>query len=228
MGSRDFRSTAKRRLGRVAATQIHLVRHGEVYNPTGVLYGRLPGYNLSPLGERMAAAAAGELAGHPITALYASPLLRAQQSAIPWSERFGLDIITDERLIEPTNRFEGERFEFGPAVLLRPRMWRWVLNPWTPSWGEPYASVIDRMMAVIGEAWDAAAGGEVVMVSHQMPIVMVQRFVTGRKPFHDPRHRRCHLSSITTLEKHGESFVEVAYQDPAAELLSASTDTGAV
>ena len=210
------------------ATLIHLVRHGEVYNPQGILYGRLPGFHLSKLGQRMAAAAAGELAGHPITALYASPLQRAQESAAPWSAKFGLDIVTDERLIEPTNRFEGEKFEFGPAVLTKPRVWRWVINPWKPSWGEPYLSVIERMMSAIGDAWDAAAGGEVVMVSHQMPIVMVQRFVAGAKPFHDPRQRRCHLSSITTLQKNGDSFVEVGYQDPAAELLAGSIDTGAV
>jgi len=212
----------------VPATLIHLVRHGEVYNPEGILYGRLPGFHLSERGQRMAAAAAGELAGHPITALYASPLQRAQESAAPWSARFGLDIITDDRLIEPSNRFEGEKFEFGPAVLTKPRVWRWLINPWKPSWGEPYVSVIDRMMSAIGDAWDAADGGEVVMVSHQMPIVMVQRFVAGAKPFHDPRQRRCHLSSITTLQKNGDSFVEVGYQDPAAELLAGSIDTGAV
>ena len=212
----------------MAASLIHLVRHGEVYNPEGILYGRLPGFHLSELGQRMAAAAAGELTGHPIAALYASPLQRAQESAAPWSAKFGLDIVTEERLIEPTNRFEGKKFEFGPAVLLRPRVWPWVINPWKPSWGEPYLSVIDRMMAAIGDAWDAADSGEVVMVSHQMPIVMVQRFVAGAKPFHDPRQRRCHLSSITTLQKHGDRFVEVGYQDPAAELLAESIDTGAV
>jgi broad specificity phosphatase PhoE len=160
--------------------------------------------------------------------LYASPLQRAQESAAPWSAKFGLEIVTDERLIEPTNRFEGKKFEFGPAVLTKPGMWRWVINPWKPSWGEPYVSVIDRMMSAIGDAWDRADGGEVVMVSHQMPIVMVQRFVARKRPFHDPRERRCHLSSITTLRKDGDSFVEVGYQDPAAELLAGSIDTGAV
>jgi broad specificity phosphatase PhoE len=212
----------------VAATLIHLVRHGEVYNPKGILYGRLPGYYLSELGHRMAAAAATQLAGHPITALYASPLQRAQESAAPWSEKFGLDIVTDDRLIEPFNRFEGEKFEFGPAVLTKPRVWPWVVNPWKPSWGEPYVSVIERMMAAIGDAWEAADAGEVVMVSHQMPIVMVQRFVAGKKPFHDPRHRRCHLSSITTLQKRDGRFVEVGYQDPAADLLAQAIDLGAV
>ena len=28
-------------------TVVHLIRHGEVSNPSGVLYGRLPGFHLS-------------------------------------------------------------------------------------------------------------------------------------------------------------------------------------
>lgn len=210
------------------ASLVHLVRHGEVHNPTGVLYGRLPGFHLSELGHAMAAAAAAGLAGHPVTRLYASPLQRAQESARPWADAFGLEIETDERLIEPTNKFEGKRFEFGPGVLLHPEVWPWVVNPMKPSWGEPYLSVIERMLAAIADAHAAAASGEVVMVSHQMPIVMVQRALAGRRPFHDPRKRRCSLSSITTLEKRGDRFVEVGYQEPAAELLAKAIDLGAV
>jgi broad specificity phosphatase PhoE len=211
----------------VAATLIHLVRHGEVHNPDGILYGRLPGFGLSELGKRMAAAAAKELSGRNVRAIYASPLQRAQESAAPLSADFGLDIRTDDRLIEPTNRFEGGKHEFGASALLNPRRWPWIVNPWKPSWGEPYAQVIERMRSVLDEAW-AANDGEVVMVSHQMPIVMVQRYLAGLKPMHDPRARRCNLSSITTLRREGESFVEVGYRDVSSELLAQSIDEGAV
>lgn len=213
---------------RVAASLIHLVRHGEVHNPQGILYGRLPGYHLSELGQRMAAAAASELSGHPITALYASPLLRAQESAAPFAKDFALDLVTDERLIEPTNRFEGGTFEFGPAVFAKPKIWPWIINPWKPSWGEPYVTVVARMLAAIEDGWSHADGGEVVMVSHQMPIVMVQRSLAGKKLFHDPRQRRCSLSSITTLRRDGDGFVEVGYAEPAADLLAEAIDRGAV
>lgn len=212
----------------MAATLIHLVRHGEVHNPEGILYGRLPGFHLSELGARMAAAAADALAGHPITGLFASPLLRTQESATPWADGFDLPIQTDQRLIEPTNRFEGKNYEFGPGILLRPRVWPWVINPWRPSWGEPYTSVAARMLSVIAHAHDSVETGEVVLVSHQMPIVMVQRSLAGLKLLHDPRKRRCHLSSITTLEKQGDRFVQVGYLDPAAELLTEAVDSGAV
>ena len=210
------------------AEQIHLVRHGEVYNPEGVLYGRLPGYHLSELGHAMAAAAAASLAGHPVTRLYASPLQRAQESAEPWASEFGLPITTEERLLGPFNKFEGKKFEFGPGVLFHPRAWPWVMNPMKPSWGEPYLEVRARMLAAIDEARDSVETGEVVMVSHQMPIVMVARTVAGLKLPHNPSRRRCALSSITTLERRGDAFVEVSYEEPAAELLAQAIDTGAV
>jgi len=212
----------------VAASQIHLVRHGEVFNPDGVLYGRLPGFHLSELGRQMAAAAADELAGRSITALFASPLLRAQESAAPWSKAFDLPVQTDERLIEPTNKFEGGTYEFGASVLLHPKIWPWIMNPFRPSWGEPYATVVARMFAALDSAWESVDTGEVVVVSHQMPIVMVQRAVAGRRSFHDPRQRRCTLSSITTLERRGDSFVEVGYEDLSSDILAKATDQGAV
>ena len=209
------------------ADLIHLVRHGEVFNPDGILYGRIPGYHLSELGHQMAAVAADSLAGRPVTALYASPLQRAQESAAPWSARFELPIVTEDRIIEPHNWFEGRKFEF-PGALKHPSAWPKLINPFKPSWGEPFVSVEARMLAAVEDAWKAADSGEVVMVSHQMPIVMVARSVKKMRLAHDPRKRRCTLSSITTLAREGDRFIEVNYQEPAAELLAKSVDLGAV
>jgi len=211
----------------VPADLIHLVRHGEVFNPDGILYGRIPGYHLSELGHQMAAVAAESLAGRAVTALYASPLQRAQESAAPWSARFELPIVTEDRIIEPHNWFEGRKFEF-PGALKHPSAWPKLINPFKPSWGEPFVSVEARMLAAVEDAWKAADSGEVVMVSHQMPIVMVARSVKKMRLAHDPRKRRCTLSSITTLAREGDRFVEVNYQEPAAELLAKSVDLGAV
>ena len=209
------------------ADLVHLVRHGEVFNPDHVLYGRLENFGLSELGKQMAKAAADSKIGHPITRLYASPLQRAQESAAPWSTNFGLDIITDDRLIEPWNLFEGTA-GFGAKALRNPRLWPKLRNPFQPSWGEPYASIAARMLEVIESAWSATESGEVALVSHQLPIWMVHRKLAGERLFHDPRRRRCSLSSITTLTKDSGTFVEVDYQDPAAALQSSAIDLGAV
>jgi broad specificity phosphatase PhoE len=216
-------------LDAVPATQIHLVRRGEVYNPEGVLYGRIHGFGLSDLGHRMAERAAESLlaAGAEITALIASPLQRTQESAAPWARATGLEILTDERLIEPTNKFEGRRSTVTKA-LATPTEWPWLANPLKPSWGEAYVSIAGRMLAAVDSAWRSVDGGEVVLVSHQLPIWMVHRSVAGQRLFHDPRHRRCTLSSITTFERRGDAFAEVGYREPAADLHSAAVDRGAV
>jgi broad specificity phosphatase PhoE len=223
----------------VPADLIHLVRHGEVHNPDHVLYGRLPGYGLSDLGKRMAKAAADSRVGHPIARLYASPLQRTQESAAPWVSNFGLPIVTDERLIEPWNDFEGTP-GFGAKALRDVHLWPKLWNPFRPSWGEPYRQIVTRMLSVIEDAWASVDSGEVVLVTHQLPIWMVHRSLAGERLFHDPRRRRCALSSITTLARPstssgtgggsatGRSFVEVDYQDPAAALQSSAIDLGAV
>jgi broad specificity phosphatase PhoE len=211
------------------------VRHGEVYNPDHVLYGRIEGYGLSELGQRMAKEAADSKVGHPITRLYASPLQRTQESAAPWAKDFGLEINTDERLIEPWNDFEGTA-GFGAKALRNPRLWPKLRNPFTPSWGEPYTSIAARMLSIVEDAWSSTESGEVALVSHQLPIWMVHRALAGERLFHDPRKRRCSLSSITTLaydpaKASGTgsfAFTEVDYQDPAAALQASAIDLGAV
>jgi broad specificity phosphatase PhoE len=210
----------------VPAELVHLVRHGEVENPTGVLYGRLDGFGLSARGHRMAELAAASLAGHDIRSVTASPLQRTRESAAPWVARFGGELAIDERLIEPTNRFEG--INMRRDLPRRPDLWRHLHNPQRPSWGEPFRSVQARMMAAISHAWASVDAGEVVLVSHQMPIVMVARTVARLPLPHNPSKRRCALSSVTTLQRRGGEFVEVSYTEPAAELLAGAIDTGAV
>ncbi|HXH33137.1 MAG TPA: histidine phosphatase family protein [Plantibacter sp.] len=211
----------------MVADQIHLVRHGEVHNPSRVLYGRLPAFRLSSLGERMAQAAADELVsrGRGVGALFASPLQRTQESAAPVAAAFGLDIVGEPRVIEPFNEFEGKRMS---RALKNPLNWPKLRNPSRPSWGEPYASIVNRMTAAVEDAWRATPSGDVVIVSHQLPIWMMHSFVVGAPYRHDPRKRRCALSSITTLERTEHGFREVGYVDPAAGLSSGATDVGAV
>lgn len=207
--------------------QLHLVRHGEVFNPDGVLYGRLPGYRLSELGERMAAAAAQELAAsdRAVSRIIASPLERAQQSAAPIAEAFKLPIGVDERIIEPTNAFEGQ---VGRSAFKNPRYWYRYLNPFRPSWGEPYRSIARRVREAMNDAWDADREGDVVLVSHQAVIWAAHRDVAGEPLFHNPAKRRCELSSITSFERRGGRWFEVDYRTPAAGLMTDSVDVGAV
>src|SRR6185437_1965807 len=109
-------------------TVVHLLRHGEVHNPSGVLYGRLPGYHLSANGRMMAAAAADFFSERPVAALFASPLERAQETARPVAMRLGLEIVTDDRLIESANVLEGKSVTLA-QLALNPVNWRHLWNP---------------------------------------------------------------------------------------------------
>jgi broad specificity phosphatase PhoE len=206
-------------------TVVHMLRHGEVHNPDRLLYGRLPGFRLSQLGERMADAAAEALAGRDVTHVVASPLERAQQTAAPVAARFGLTVRTDERLIESANVFEGRRFTAGdPAALRDPRSW-WILrDPFTPSWGEPYVQIAERMRAALTAAREAAAGHEAVCVSHQLPIWTLRRSVERQRLWHDPRRRRCGLASLTSFHFEDDRITGVSYTEPAAHLVAMSAD----
>jgi broad specificity phosphatase PhoE len=210
----------------VSADLVRLVRHGEVHNPAGVLYGRLPEFHLSERGHAMAALAAESLAGHDVRRVVASPLTRTRESAQPWLDLFHRELEIDERIIEPTNVFEGTNVR--RAVRKNPMLARHFRNPWKPSWGEPFVSIQARMMAAIADAHASVDGGEVVLVSHQAPIWVVARTVQHKPLATDPRSRRCALSSVTTLAFRDGEFVEVDYQEPAAELLAHAVDLGAV
>ncbi len=208
-------------------TVVHVMRHGEVENPEGVLYGRLPGYHLSELGRRMADRVAEHLADRDITHVVASPLERAQETAEPIGKTHGLDVASDRRLIEAANAFEGKTFGVGDGALRKPANWRHLTNPFRPSWGEPYIDQVVRMMAALGAARDAARGHEAVCVSHQLPIWIVRSFVERRRLWHDPRKRQCTLASLTSFTYRGDQIVSVGYSEPARDLVPAHLLAGA-
>jgi broad specificity phosphatase PhoE len=199
---------------------VHLLRHGEVANPGRVLYGRLPGFRLSELGERQADAAAKWLADRDIGHLVSSPLERAQQTAAPLAAALGLEVAIDERLIEAANHLEGRRVAGGKGLFTDPANWKYFRNPFRPSWGEPYVQIAERVLAAARSARDAADGREAVCVTHQLPIVCARRRAEGQRLFHDPRHRQCALASVTSFTFDGDAIVRVAYAEPAAELPS--------
>jgi broad specificity phosphatase PhoE len=202
-----------------ARAVVHLVRHGEVANPDHILYGRLPGFHLSETGLLMAKAAADFLAGRDVTVLRSSPLERAMESAEPIAAEFGLPVVVDERLIEAANRFEGLRFGVGDGALSQPRYWRYLRNPFRPSWGEPYAEIAARVLAAVQDAAEAARGHEAVCVSHQLPIWVTRSAVMGRRLWHDPRRRQCSLGSVTSLTLVGDQVTGVAYHEPSGHSL---------
>ena len=209
-------------------TLVHVMRHGEVFNPEKVLYGRLPGYKLSALGLQMAERAAQYFKNNNLSLIVSSPLERAEQTAAPTANLHNLKPQLEELIIEAENVFEGKRVSVGDGALRDPRNWWHLRNPLKPSWGEPYKKVAQRMRSAIFAAKDLAKGQEALLVSHQLPIWIARLSAEGKSFIHDPRKRQCSLASVTTFVFENDSLVAVEYEEPAADLLKdASKISGA-
>jgi broad specificity phosphatase PhoE len=219
-----------------ALTTVHLVRHGEVFNPSGVLYGRLPGFRLSEAGEQQAQVTCRFLAdpgaARDVAAVIASPLERAQQTAAPIAAQFGLEVGVDHRLIESENKFEGGVVEVGPKILAHPHLWMHLRNPFRPSWGEEYTAVARRVLAAVDDVAAQVVGRDAVLVSHQLPIYVARRAAEGRRLWHRPDRRQCALASVTSLvfaedSSGGRELIRVDYTQPNGPGTKAKGSVGA-
>lgn len=193
------------------------MRHGNVENPKGVIYGRLPGYHLSEKGKEQAAAAADRLRDADIGAVWASPLERAQETGRAIAEPHGLGIVTDDRLIESRTTLEGVTRSVA-GVFRNPSRWWHFRNPMRPSWGESFTEIKDRMMSAIEDAVREAGGKEIVVVSHQTP-VLVARYGLGRRKMPPWLGLvACETGSVTTMVLEGDKVVSAAYFKPAVRV----------
>jgi broad specificity phosphatase PhoE len=194
---------------------IHLVRHGQVENPKGVLYGRLPGFHLSAVGRQQAEAAAERLADADIGVIWASPLERAQETAAAIAARHSVAIVTDDRLIESGNEFEGKTRDV-LRIVANPANWWRLRNPTTPSWGESFKEIKARVLAAIEDAVASANGREVVIVSHQTPVLVARLGLARRRVPPWLALTPCQTGSITTVVLEGQTVLSASYFAPAA------------
>ena len=172
----------------MSADHLHFIRHGQVFNPEGVIYERLDGFGLSDMGWKIATIAADKSHEMNVTRVVSSPLQRARESVKPWLDNTGLELEVDARVIENWNKLKGLR----PGVkslAKKPWLLRHFHNPKKPSWSEPYQEIQTRMLEAARDLWDSTDSGDVVIVSHQLPIVMLQRTAQGAPLARDPRKR---------------------------------------
>ena len=200
---------------------VHVMRHGQVDNPQGVLYERLPDFHLSELGHQMAIQSSLFFTERPITHLRCSPLERTQETMAPVAALFpNLEVVLDQRVIEAGNRFVGQIMGSSGKAARNPKNWIFLLNPFRPSWGEAYSVIADRMTSAILETAEIVGDeGQAVIVSHQLPIWIARQRAEAKKLWHDPRKRQCTLASITSFHITGGQIIKVEYAEPSADLL---------
>jgi broad specificity phosphatase PhoE len=156
------------------ATRVHLVRHGQVSNPSGLFYGRLPGFGLSEKGRAEAGRAARALAGRSIAAVYSSPQQRAlETAAIVASAHCGLAVTPSELLNEVHTPYDG-----WDTARVAERGWD-IYAGNEPPYERP-ADILGRLSCFLNRAREAHHGQEVVAVTHGDPIAFVVLWSQGQ------------------------------------------------
>ena len=162
-------------------TTVWLARHGEVHNPSNVLYGRLPRIRLTPRGQQQARALANILAPRRLEAIYSSPMLRARRTADAVLHRHPelQRVRIDSDLQEVRTGWQGE-----PIEALERIDWDFYTHPRNPE-DESLQAIHDRMMRWLARMLRRHAGAEVLGVSHGDPILILVGILSGLEL--DPR-----------------------------------------
>ena len=152
---------------------LYLVRHGEVHNPDGIIYGRIPGFGLSDRGrEQLGASGRALAATSPLDGLYASPMQRAQESVAILSSVLSMDVTTDERLIETdVTGYQGKTFDSLPKPYITEEPVHEGL--------ECASSIRRRLMDWVSDVRISGAR-RVAAVSHRDPIAIMVLHWQGR------------------------------------------------
>lgn len=154
-------------------TVILFVRHTEVHNPDGLLYGRLPGFRLSETGRQHAERVADALASREVVAIYSSPLLRARQTSAIVAARFpGATIHQSALLTEVGSAWQGSP-----------------LRPFASGFNtyhcrkapddESLEDIRARMLAFVRRAGRRYPESTIVAVSHGDPITILRVALKG-------------------------------------------------
>ena len=150
-----------------------MVRHGEVFNPRKILYGRLPRFALSAEGRKQARDVAQRLHTRPIQAVFTSPMLRTRQTAEEIVARHReLKPSRSKYLNEVCNPFEGR-----PGAEIDNR--HGDVYTGTEACFEQPADVVQRFQRFVARIRKRHAGQQVVAVTHGDVITFMVLWAKG-------------------------------------------------
>jgi len=199
---------------------LSLIRHGHVYNPDDIFYGRLPGFRLSVKGRKQARSAAAMLQAWDLSAIFSSPLLRARQTAreiLRYHPRLKLKISTD--LNEVYTPYEGL-----PAVEVNRRHGD-VYTGTEPPFEQP-ADIVRRLQKFVARAFKSYPLGHIAAVTHGDMIVFMVLWACGQEltavgkrnltafGIHDRYPAPGSITTFTYLSASAEERPEVSYLNP--------------
>ncbi|MGH8871812.1 MAG: histidine phosphatase family protein [Acidimicrobiia bacterium] len=154
------------------AALVHMVRHGEVDNPTYLVYADLPGFGLSPHGVEQARRVGRYLGPRPVVAIWSSPLERALRTAEEIAARTGVPVKVDPDLTEWSviGRWKGHTWRDIPNAFPG-EMEAYLEHPTELPFAEETLDDLAERIAGAARRLDSEhPHGDVVIVSHMDPI----------------------------------------------------------
>ena len=186
-------------------------------NPNHVCYADLPGYHLSDLGRRQAAASGRYLGTMAHGALLlTSPLDRAAETAAAIAEWVDADPVVDRRLIEwgLAGRWAGTVWEEIPDRFPG-ELEAYLAHPHDLSFSpESIAAAAGRMAAVVADLDRDHPLATAIVVSHQDPLQALRLHLLGR-PLSELGEEKPRHGEVITLERRGGRWVERSRWEPA-------------
>lgn len=159
-------------------TTIYFMRHGEVYNPKMVLYGRLPRFPLSEAGKNSISEAANFFRTKNISHIYSSPMLRTKQTAQIIKNVINIPVTISSRLIEVKIFCQGI-----PLPVYREKIQERLYSKENLRNGqESLDSIYSRMMKFVQEVLEKHPNQSILTITHGDPILILKAG-TMHRPF---------------------------------------------
>jgi broad specificity phosphatase PhoE len=153
-------------------TTYYFIRHGKVFNPENIIYGRLPNFKLSPQGIADIKCVARLFDNKKIDTIFSSPMLRAKQTALILKGTRRIKIHVSKLLNEIKLFCEGVS-----ADHFKKRIQENLYTSQNISKGqESIGSVQKRMMRFVKKTQHLYKGKHIIVVSHGDPIMILKAF----------------------------------------------------
>jgi probable phosphoglycerate mutase len=196
------------------AARVLAIRHGETtWNVDTRIQGQLD-IGLNDTGRWQAGRLAQALAGEPISAIYASDLGRAFETAQHVGRATGVAVIPEPGLRERHfGEFQGKTFaEIEIALPEQARLWRTRDPRFAPAGGESLLQLRERVVATAEALAARHAGEQIVLVGHGGVMDVLYRAAT-RLDIQAPRTWALGNAAINRLLWTPEGFTLVGWAD---------------
>jgi len=208
--------------------RLYLVRHCDVANPHGVLYGYLPGFGLSAKGLSQAESLGQRLGGQPVRVIRTSPLERARQTTSIIARHLdNPEVVVDDDLVEARFGLYLQGIRYAEVPWRRPLWWVHMVYPGLLRRDERVGAMAGRVERSLERLLESVGDGTGVCVSHGDPIQAFWITYLHRHPW-ALHHLQCAKGGLLALDYESGKLVKVTYVPPQVAAAPPAADPSTV